>query len=130
MGTKLRMGMHNPITAERFKIIKAAILGGMSEEEVMRRYEIKRTTLKYIKRSMTFYEYRLWTETLPAARKMAPVIEPNSGVAFEDYVRPKHSSKVEIPQSNGSDSNIAKIAIVAIVGVVALVAFYLIGGRP
>lgn len=85
MGVKLRMGMHNPITAERFKIIKAAIIGGMNDEAVMRRYGIKRTTLKYIQKSTTFYEYRLYTEVIPAARKMPKVVEPNSGVAYEDY---------------------------------------------
>lgn len=85
MGVKLRMGMHNPITAEHFKIIKTALAGGMSDDAVMQRYEIKKTTLGYIKKSATFYEYRLYTEMLPAARKMPKVVEPNSGVAYEDY---------------------------------------------
>lgn len=86
--TKLKMGMHNPITAERFKIIKAALAGGMDDDAVMRRYEIKKTTLRYIKKSVTFYEYRLYTETLPAARKMPTVYGAKSGLAFEDY-KPK-----------------------------------------
>lgn len=86
--TKLKMGMHNRITAERFHIIRGAVLGGMNDEEVMRRYEIRRTTLKYIKKSRTFYEYRIWTETLPAARKMPTVYGVKSGLAFEDY-KPK-----------------------------------------
>lgn len=125
--TKLKMGRHNPVTAERFKLIKAALAGGMSDEGVMRRYEIKRTTLSYIKRSVTFYEYRLLTETLPAARKMPTVVEPNSGVAYEDYsMARKRKSANGASKGNGDDPYILGVIVVAVaalvvVGIVACV---------
>lgn len=93
--TKLKMGMHNRITPERFELIRSAIAGGMSDQEIMRRYEIKRTTLQYIAKSKTFYEYRLYTETLPAARKMPKVIMPSSGLALEDYESKKYRAKIQ-----------------------------------
>lgn len=131
MGVKLRMGMHNAITAERFKIIKAAIAGGMTDAQVMSRYEIKRTTLKYIKKSVTYYEYRLYTEVLPAARKVPQVIEPNSGVAFEDY-RPSFFSRKPLTYKRGDDNGevylwAVIIGAIAIVGLICLAV--IVGGN-
>lgn len=82
--TKIRMGRHNAVSAERFHLIRGAIGSGMSDQEVMRKYDIKRTTLNYIQKSKTYYEYQLYTEKLPAARKIGKVIAPKSGLAFED----------------------------------------------
>lgn len=110
--------MHNPITAERFHTIKAALAEGMGEDEVMTKYEIKRTTLKYIKTSINFYEYRLRTETLPAARKMPTVIAPSSGLAFEDF----SYKKKKAPKKFGSMNN-DKMKDQAISAVVAVTAF-------
>lgn len=83
--TKLKMGIHNQIDAERFHLIRGAMADGMPDEQLMKKYEIKQTTLRYIRKSKTYYEYRLYTEALPAARKMGKVIAPSSGLAFEDY---------------------------------------------
>lgn len=82
---KLRMGRHNAISAERFHIIRGAIAEGMSDEQVMKKYDIKHTTLAYIQKSKTYYEYQLYTEKLPAAKKIGKVIAPSSGLTFEDY---------------------------------------------
>ena len=81
---KLKMGISNRITLKRFNEIKSSI-DDLTDKQVMERYNIRTTTLKYIKKSKNFYEYRLLTETIPAARKMPTVIEPTSGVEYEDF---------------------------------------------
>lgn len=129
--TKLKMGMHNTITAERFHIIKAALAEGMGEEAVMAKYGIKKTTLKYIEKSNNFYEYHLRTETLPAARKMPKVIAPSSGLEFEDfsYKRPKQSKiTAERRASREDESGARVVGIVAILGIaiIGLVALYVL----
>lgn len=123
--TKLKMGMHNPITAERFHIIKAALTEGISEDGVMAKYGIKRTTLKYIKTSINFYEYRLRTETLPAARKMPTVIAPSSGLAFEDFsYKKKKTPKKCCSMSNDKmkDQAISAVVVITAFACVAIVA--------
>ena len=123
--TKLKMGIHNRITSERFHTIKGALAGGMSDGEVMARYEIKKTTLRYIKSSTTFYEYRLRTETLPAARKISPVVMPSSGLALEDYGWRKSKRRQEVQMRRDDD---AATRMVGIVSLTALIFITLIVG--
>lgn len=82
---KLRMGIHNRITAERFHTIKGAIANGMTGPAIEKKYDVKRTTLQYIRRAKTFYEYRLLTERLPRGKKMPTVYGEKTGLPFEDY---------------------------------------------
>lgn len=82
---RLRMGMHNRITAERFHIIKGAIAGGMAGPTIEKKYNIKRTTLSYIRKAGSYYEYQLLAERLPRAKKMPKVYGEKSGLPFEDY---------------------------------------------
>ncbi len=82
---KLKMGIHNPVTKERFQVIKGALVGGMTREAVKKKYNIKDTTLSYIRRAETYYEYRLLTERLPRPKKMPTVYGEKSGLPFEDY---------------------------------------------
>lgn len=82
---KLKMGMHNPVTKERFQVIKGALAGGMTREAVKKKYNIKDTTLRYIRRAETYYEYRLLAERLPRPKKMPTVYGEKSGLPFEDY---------------------------------------------
>lgn len=82
---KLRMGMHNRITAERFHVIKGAIADGMAGPAIEKKYNIKRTTLSYIRKASSYYEYQLLTERLPRAKKMPKVYGEKSGLPFEDY---------------------------------------------
>ncbi len=82
----LKMGTSNKITAERFHAIKGALGHGLDDVRVMADFGIKATTLRHIKRSKTYYEYRLRTEYIPAARKMPQVVAEQSGLAFEDYM--------------------------------------------
>lgn len=134
MTTKLKMGMHNRITAERFHLIKAALADGMSEAAVMARYDIKRTTMRYIQKSVNYYEYRLYTETLPAARKMPKVIAPSSGLAFEDFSYRRHKKpKPPVAQPtwqdeiNAKSTSIVVITGIAILGIVALGVLAILG---
>lgn len=122
--TKLKMGRHNAITAERFHQIKGALAEGMSADAVMTKYEVKHTTLRYIEISKNFYEYRLRTETLPAARKMPTVIAPSSGLAFEDFsYRKKRPSKRQLEQQARREEE----ASTRMFGLVAIVAMAVIG---
>lgn len=119
---KLKMGRHNAITAERFHQIKGALAEGMSADAVMAKYEVKSTTLRYIETSKDFYEYRLRTETLPAARKMPTVIAPSSGLAFEDFsYRKKRLSKRQLEQRDRREEE-ATTRMMSLVVIVAMTA--------
>lgn len=116
----MKMGMHNSITPERFHLIKAALAEGMSEETAMQKYDIKRTTLKYIKKSTSFYEYRLLTEYLPAARKMPKVVAPSSGLEFEDFSYRKNKGDKAAAEKRASREDGATNKMVALVAVEAI----------
>lgn len=118
--TKLKMGINNALTAERFHLIKAAIAEGMGDEAVMAKYEIKTTTLKYIKISENFYEYRLRTEIIPAARKMPKVIAPSSGLEFEDFSIMDKQKKVKKRPTCEDDAKGCIAALVAMFGIMIL----------
>lgn len=130
--TKLKMGMHNRITLERFELIRSAITEGMSDQEIMRRYGIKHTTLQYIAKSETFYEYRLYTETLPAARKMPTVIMPSSGLALEDYEPKKCRAKSQentVDRQSESLANRVCLGLLIIAGLMMVFAIVIALGN-
>jgi hypothetical protein len=103
---KLKMGMHNPVTKERFQVIKGALAGGMTREAVKKKYNIKDTTLSYIRRAETYYEYRLLTERLPRPKKMPTVYGEKSGLPFEDYgYGPIFFSVKKVKPTDSSRSN-------------------------
>lgn len=119
----IKMGRHNRITAERFHIIKAALAEGMSENAVMTKYEIKTTTLRYIQKSVNYYEYRLYTEMLPAARKMPKVVAPSSGLEFEDIsYKKRKTNKLSStkPPSKAETTSMATCLIAAVIGLIAI----------
>lgn len=103
---RLRMGMHNCITAERFHIIKGAIADGMAGPAIEKKYNIKRTTLSYIRKARSYYEYQLLTERLPRAKKMPKVYGEKSGLPFEDYgYAPIFFSIKKVKPTDSSRSN-------------------------
>lgn len=125
--TKLKMGRHNCVSAERFHTIKAAMAEGLSDAAIMAKYDIKKTTLKYIKKSTNFYEYRLFTEILPAARKMPTVIAPSSGLAFEDFSYKKRKKDKVVAERRASredeaTNKMVALVTIAVTWVIALVA--------
>lgn len=124
----IKMGRYNRITAERFHVIKAALAEGMSDSAVMAKYEIKKTTLRYIQKSASFYEYRLFTEMLPAARKMPKVIAPSSGLEFEDisYKKKKVAKNPAATHKTQSRKRNNAIKIRIVVGVAGLIIIGLI----
>lgn len=81
----IKMGFNNPVTAERFHKIKGALASGMNSDEVMRQFNIRKTTLGRIRKADTFYEYRLLNERSTTLRAPIIVVQPDSGVAYEDY---------------------------------------------
>lgn len=119
----IKMGMHNRISPERFHIIKASISEGMGDNTAMAKYGIKKTTLNYIKKSTNFYEYRLLTETLPAARKMPKVIAPSSGLEFEDFsYRKKKKDKTGFGRCPGCVNEAPNhlVGIIAATGIIVI----------
>lgn len=119
----IKMGMHNRISPERFHLIKAALAEGVGEQELMAKYDIKKTTLNYIKKSTNFYEYRLLTETLPAARKMPKVIAPSSGLEFEDFsYRKKKKDKTGFGRCPGCVNEAPNhlVGIIATTGIIVI----------
>lgn len=116
----IKMGKYNAITPERFHLIKAALAEWVSDSEVMAKYEIKKTTLRYIKRSTSFYEYRLLTEALPAARKMPKVVAPSSGLEFEDFSYRKNKGDKAAAEKRASREDGATNKMVALVAVEAI----------
>lgn len=114
---KLRMGMHNRITAERFHVIKEAIADGMAGPTIEKKYNIKHTTLSYIRRAKTYYQYRLLTEGVPRVKKMPKVYGQKSGLPFEDYgctpiffsiKKVKPTDEPNRSRSNSSEAEYAK----------------------
>lgn len=121
---KLRMGMHNRITAERFHVIKGAIADGMAGPAIEKKYNIKHTTLGYIRRAKTYYQYRLLTEGVPRAKKMPKVYGEKSGLIFEEY-RPdliffsdKKVKPTDTPDSSWSYSRENEVVKCLFLGVV------------
>lgn len=86
-----RMGMHNRITAERFHTIKGALALHESDDSIMRKYQIRNTTLRYIKQCKNFYEYRLRTERCKMRGRAPKVVLPVCGMELIDYPPQRHS---------------------------------------
>ncbi len=120
----MKMGVHNRITAERFHEIKGALAVGTSDDEVMRKFQIRKTTLRYIKLSQSFYEYRLRTEKCVKTGKPIIVYAPTSGIAFEDY-RPRrknktHGSYKQVSGYKATECGLWGVIILSLTGIVIM----------
>ena len=80
---KLRMGIHNKVTQDRWQAIKDDCNIGLPISKIASRNSVSETTVRRVRRSKNFYEYRLNNDRL--LRRSIAVIEPTSGVAYEDY---------------------------------------------
>lgn len=139
------MGMHNRITSERFEAIKRDVKSSLSDAEVMNKHQIKKTTLIAIRRSQTFYEYRLRTDSRLKNYRFRPIIvaAEKSGLLFEDYAPTKMRAMTEKEESDRLDREAERtarvfgvmFAIIILILIVALIAliitpilFLIVGG--
>lgn len=92
---KLRMGMHNRITRDRWQAIKDDCNKGMPTTKIAKRHSVSDSTVRKVRRSRSFNEYRIDTEALKNRRNPIVVVAPKSGIPFEDFgARPIFSSKM------------------------------------
>ena len=77
---KLRMGMHNRITKERWEAIKDDCNKGLPTTKIAKRHSVSEGTVRKVRRNRTYHEYRL-REVRNRKEPMA-VIAPTSGLPF------------------------------------------------
>lgn len=138
---KLRMGMHNRITRDRFQAIKDDLDNGLSVQKVAKRHSVSDSTVRKVRRSHNFNEYRIDAEALKNRRSQITVIAAKSGLPFEDFgAKPIFSSKMlksktqdepklDSPTPRRSDE-VRGIIILGIVSIIVLgfVVISVIGG--
>jgi len=138
---KLRMGMHNRITIDRFQAIKDDVNKGLSVAKIAKRHSVSESTVRKVRHSKNFHEYRIDAEALKNRRQPIIVIAEQSGLPFEDFgPKPIFALKMLKPKnptiSNQLDREAEKSAqslgIIALgmIGVVALglIVAMIIGG--
>lgn len=82
---KLRMGMHNRITRDRWQAIKDDLNNGLPVQKVAKRHSVSDSTVRKVRRSRSFNEYRIDAEALRNRRNNIVVVAPKSGIPFEDF---------------------------------------------
>lgn len=82
---KLRMGMHNRITIDRFAAIKDDINKGLPIAKIAKRHAVSDSTVRKVRRHRNFKEYRMEANAKYNQRH-APVVMSKTGqVPFEDF---------------------------------------------
>lgn len=83
---KLRMGMRNRITKERWEAIKDDTDKDLPTAKIAKRHSVSEGTVRKVQRSKTFHEYRLRADDQVRSRNTPTVvIAPTSGLPFEDF---------------------------------------------
>lgn len=82
---KLRMGIHNKVTIDRFQAIKDDVIAGLSVNKVAKRNNVSESTVRKVRRSKNFHEYRIRADEQVRDRNKVVVIAPTAGVPFEDF---------------------------------------------
>lgn len=128
---KLRMGMHNRITIDRFQAIKDDTRKGLPTAKIAKRHSVSESTVRKVRKSKNFHEYRIDSEALKNRRQQLVVIAERSGLPYEDFgPKPIFSSKMLKPRKPIVDSQrereveksvrVFGIVMVAIVGIVVV----------
>lgn len=143
---KLRMGMHNRVTIDRWQAIKDDLNAGIPVAKAAKRHSVSEGTVRKVRRSKNFHEYRIRAEELKKARHEIVVIAPKSGIPFEDFgPKPFFSSKTLKPrnpvisnrldrESDNAAKSVGLIFLLAtvglsIIGIVGLVVIMVCGSR-
>lgn len=82
---KLRMGMHNRVTKERWEAIKEDCDKGLPIAKIAKRHSVSEGTVRKVRRNRTYHEYRL--KEVSRRKEPMVVIAPTSGLPFEDFGR-------------------------------------------
>lgn len=82
---KLRTGIHNRITKERWEAIKDDCNQGMPAAKIAKRHSVSEGTVRKVRRNKTYHEYRL--REVNSRRRPETVTAKSCGVAFEDFGR-------------------------------------------
>lgn len=131
---KLRMGMHNRITKERWEAIKDDCNKGLPTTKIAKRHSVSEGTVRKVRRNRTYHEYRL-IEVRNRKEPMA-VIAPTSGLPFEDFgpkriffspkkVKPTVDRSLS-SRLNREAENTARAVSVLILGVVGVIVLALV----
>lgn len=125
---KLRMGMHNKVTIDRWQAIKDDTRTDLSVAKIAKRNSVSESTVRKVRKSKNFHEYRLSNDK--TMRKPVVVIAPTSGVPFEDFGKkplffsPKKVKPTDLELSNRLGREAEKTARclgVVLAGIVGIV---------
>jgi hypothetical protein len=83
--THIKMGMHNRITIDRFQAIKDDVIAGLPVNKVAKRNNVSESTVRKVRRSKNFHEYRIRADEQIRDRNKVVVVAPTAGVPFEDF---------------------------------------------
>ncbi len=135
---KLRMGIHNKVTIDRWQAMKDDLKAGLPVSKIAKRHSVSEGTVRKVRRSKTYHEYRL----REVNRHSNPeIVTASCGVAYEDFGRkplffsPKKVKPTNLALSNQLDREAEKTAravglvMLSIVGIItlALVIVFLTG---
>lgn len=135
---KLRMGIHNKVTIDRWQAMKDDLKAGLPVSKIAKRHSVSKGTVRKVRRSKTYHEYRL----REVNRHSNPeIVTASCGVAYEDFGRkplffsPKKVKPTNLALSNQLDREAEKTAravglvMLSIVGIItlALVIVFLTG---
>lgn len=131
---KLRMGMHNRVTKERWEAIKEDCDKGLPATKIAKRHSVSEGTVRKVRRNRTYHEYRL--KEVNHRKEPMVVIAPTSGLPFEDYgpkklfFSPKKvKPTIDRSLSNRLDheaENTARAVGALIIGIIGIVALALV----
>lgn len=135
MGTK--MGMHHPVTLERFTTIKQALNKGMQNNKAAKEFGFSLSTIQRIRRSKDYHTYRIRADKQIRSRQAMVVIAPKSGLPYEDFGRkPIFSSSKPLTQKQqdnlaktnaldrASDKTASMVGLIFIGWIILLVVFF------
>lgn len=136
----LKMGMHNRITEERFLAIKADLKAGIPAAKIEKRHHVRSATIRKIRRSKDYKEYRVRDDARVKSNKGVVVICPVTNTAYEDYgpnrlffspkpvkATPKGDWQAELYKR--SRNRVTQVAVVclSVVAVISILAVLAIG---
>lgn len=126
---KLRMGIHNKVTIDRWQAIKDDTKTDLSVAKIAKRNSVSESTVRRVRRSKTYHEYRLSHDK--SLKEPIVVVAKSCNVPYEDFGRkplffsPKKVKPTNLELSNRLDREAEKTARclgIVIVGVVGLLA--------
>ena len=82
---KLRMGIHNKVTIDRRQAMKDDLKAGLPIEKIARRNSVSESTVRRVRRSKTYREYRLSHDR--SLKEPVVVVAKSCNVPYEDFGR-------------------------------------------